>query len=428
MHSEVSEISPVQVEVKVQVPWERIRKDLDLTFSRVAKTAKIKGFRPGKVPRDVVRKVYGAQVRAEVASGLIEAGLMHAVETHDLHIVAQPEVSPPPLFDEVDYEFTAKLEVRPKVESVDTSKLVVKVRPATVEEGAIDAEIERMRKQHADLREPDPMRPAQDGDRLTIAYTVAVEGEEKPELEASSREVDLGDDELLEGFATGLRGLSVGEEKDIEITFPEDHPNPDLKGKAAVFHVKLESLRELLLPELDDEFAQDVGSFETYDALRADLRKKLEDLATRRREAEMKDKLIDALIATNDIPVPPSLVKEEKRGMLYQMMQFAQMMGRQISPSDFDDLDGKATRRVKAGILLGALARLEKLEVDDAAIDAKLAEMAESTGKNLAKLRVEYQGERRDQLQSQVLEEKLFAVLRDRATIEESTEAAEATE
>lgn len=427
MHSEVSEISPVQVEVKVQVPWERIRKDLDLTFSRVAKTAKIKGFRPGKVPRDVVRKVYGAQVRAEVASGLIEAGLMHAVETHDLHIVAQPEVSPPPLFDEVDYEFTAKLEVRPKVESVDTSKLVVKVRPSTVEEGAIDAEIERMRKQHADLREPDPMRPAQDGDRLTIAYTVAVEGEEKPELEASSREVDLGDDELLEGFATGLRGLSVGEEKDIEITFPEDHPNPDLKGKAAVFHVKLESLRELLLPELDDEFAQDVGSFETFEALRADLRKKLEDLATRRRDAEMKDKLIDALIETNDIPVPPSLVKEEKRGMLYQMMQFAQMMGRQISPSDFDDL-GKATRRVKAGILLGALARLEKLEVDDAAIDAKLAEMAESTGKNLAKLRVEYQGERRDQLQSQVLEEKLFAVLRDRATIEESTEAAEATE
>jgi trigger factor len=111
--------------------------------------------------------------------------------------------------------------------------------------------------------------------------------------------------------------------------------------------------------------------------------------------------------------------------MLYQMMQFAQMMGRQITPSDFEDLDGKATRRVKAGILLGALARQEKLEIDDAAIDAKLAEMAETTGKNLAKLRVEHQGERRDQLQSQLLEEKLFAVLRDRATIEEVSEPEE---
>ncbi|MCB9619324.1 MAG: trigger factor [Sandaracinus sp.] len=428
MHSEVSEISPIQVEVKVQVPWERIRKDLDLSFSRVAKTAKIKGFRPGKVPRDVVRKVYGAQVRAEVASNLIEAGLMHAVETHDLHIVAQPEISPPPLFDEVDYEFTAKLEVRPKLESVELGKLVAKVRPSAVEEGAVDAELGRMQKQQADLREPDPMRPAQDGDRLTIAYTVAVDGEDKPELEADEREVDLGDEELLEGFATGLRGMSPGEEKDLEITFPEDHPNPDLKGKNAVFHVKLSAIRELLLPELDDEFAKDLGTFETMDELRADVRKKLEDLATRRREAELKDKLIDALIETNDVMVPPSLVQEEKRQMLYQMMQFAQMMGRQISPSDFDDLDNRATRRVKAGILLGAVARLEKVEVDDAAIDAKLAEMAESSGKNLAKLRVEYQGERRDQLHSQVLEEKLFALLRDRATIEETEEAGEKSE
>ncbi|MCB9603476.1 MAG: trigger factor [Sandaracinus sp.] len=428
MHSEVSEISPIQVEVKVQVPWERIRKDLDLSFSRVAKTAKIKGFRPGKVPRDVVRKVYGAQVRAEVASNLIEAGLMHAVETHDLHIVAQPEISPPPLFDEVDYEFTAKLEVRPKLESVELGKLVAKVRPSAVEEGAVDAELGRMQKQQADLREPDPMRPAQDGDRLTIAYTVAVDGEEKAELEADEREVDLGDEELLEGFATGLRGMSPGDEKDLEITFPEDHPNPDLKGKNAVFHVKLSAIRELLLPDLDDEFAKDLGTFETMDELRADVRKKLEDLATRRREAELKDKLIDALIETNDVMVPPSLVQEEKRQMLYQMMQFAQMMGRQISPSDFDDLDNRATRRVKAGILLGAVARLEKVEVDDAAIDAKLAEMAESSGKNLAKLRVEYQGERRDQLHSQVLEEKLFALLRDRATIEETEEAGEKSE
>ncbi len=422
MHSEVSEISPIQVEVKVQVPWERIRKDLDVGFSRVARTAKIKGFRPGKVPRDVVRKVFGAQVRAEVASGLIEAGLTHAVETHDLHIVSQPEVAPPPLTDDTDYEFTAKLEVRPKVESVDLSKLVVKVPPATVEDGAVDAELERMRKAQADVREPEPMRPAQDGDRLTIAYRVEVDGEEKPDLEAESRDVDLGDEELLEGFASGLRGMSPGDQKDIELTFPEDHPNPDLKGKVAVFHVTLESLRELLLPALDDELAKDLGTFDTLAELRADIRSRLEDLATRRREADLKDKLVDALIESNEVPVPPSLVKEEKRQMLYQMMQFSQMMGRQISPSDFDDLDARAARRVKAGILLGAVARLEQIEIDDAAIDAKLTEMADSTGKNLAKLRVEYQGERRDQLQGQLLEEKLFALLRDRAIIEDAVE------
>lgn len=426
MHSEVSEISPIEVEVKVQVPWDQVRKDLDTTFARVGKSAKLKGFRPGKVPRDVVRKVFGAQVRAEVASNMIEAGLTHAVQTHELHVVAQPSLDPPPLTEGADYEFTAKLEVQPKITSVALDGLEVKIRPGGVPDEAVEGELAELRKQQADLREPDPARPAKDGDRVTISYTVEIDGELKPEMAASDREVDLGDDALLEGLSDGLVGVSVGESKDIELVFPESHPNEEIRGKTAVLHVEVSALREVLLPALDDEFAQDVGEFENLDALRADVRKRLGDLAERRRDAELKDKLIDALIEKNEVVVPPTLVSEEKRQSLYQMMSFAQMMGRQITPADFEGLDGRAERRVKAGLLLGALARQEAIEIGDEAVDAKLAEMAEATGKHIARLRAEHAGEKRDALVNEILEDKLFALLRERAQIIETEDAEDA--
>lgn len=430
MHSEVSEISPVEVEVKVQVPWDQVRKDLDSTFLRVAKSAKLKGFRPGKVPRDVVRKVFGPQVRAEVAGNMIEAGLTHAVQTHELHVVAQPTVSPPPLTEGADYEFTATLEIQPKIASVALDGLAVTVRKTSVPDEAVEAELAQLRKEHADLKEPDAPRAAKAGDRLTISYTVEIEGEEKPEMAASDREVDLGDDSLLEGLSEGLVGVSVGESKDVELVFPDTHPNEEIRGKTAVLHVTVSALREVLLPALDDDFAQDVGEFETLDALRADIRAKLEGLGARRREAELKDKLIDALIAKNEITVPPTLIQQEKRQSLYQMMTFAQMMGRQITPADFEGLDERAERRVKAGLLLGALARQEGVEIGDEAVEAKLAEMAATSGKHIARLRAEHTGEKRDALVNDILEEKLFALLEARAQITEaeSTEAEDAAE
>ena len=428
MHSEVSEISPVMVEVKVQVPWDVVRKDLDTTYGQLAKTAKVRGFRPGKVPRHVVKQLYGKQVKAEVTGTIVEKGLLHAVEEHELAVVAQPEVSPPLIEDGKDFEFTAKIEVRPKLDAVSVDGLEVTVAPVKVLDEAVDAEIDRLRKQHADLREPDPMRPAKDGDRLTIDYTVEIDGEAKGEMAAEGREVDLGDEDLLDAFGEGLVGAQPGEEKDIDVGFPEDHHHPDLKGKTATFHVKVKGLKELLLPELDDELAKDVGEFETLEELKTDIRDRLKGMAEQRYAAELKDAILDALLELNDVPVPPSMVQQQKQQMLYEMMTFAQMTGRQVSPDDLEGMDEKAERRVKAGILLDAIARLEEISIDEEALEAKLQEMAEETGKHIAKLRVEYSGERRDQLENQLLEEKIFGFLREKAKITEAEPKASSKE
>ncbi|MEM7516215.1 MAG: trigger factor, partial [Planctomycetota bacterium] len=246
-------------------------------------------------------------------------------------------------------------------------------------------------------------------------------GELNAELGAEGREVDLGDDGLLEAFKTGLIGMKPGDSKAIEVTFPDDG-REDVAGKPAVFEVELKELKERLLPDLDDDFAADVGEFETLDELKADIRERLEKEVATRDESKLREKLIDGLVAINDIPVPPSMVKEQSQQMLYELYQFAQMMGQQLQPGMLEGLEGRAERRVKAGIVLGALARIEKIELEADAVEKKLASIAEETGKHIAKVRVEYAGERLQQLENQLLEEKIVAFLKSRATIDETPE------
>lgn len=420
VQTELSEISPVMVEVKVEVPWETVDKELSSSFKTLARTAKVRGFRPGKVPTHVVRKLYGAQVEAEVTGTLVERGLMEAVQKHKIQIVAQPEVDEPVFTKGESLRFSAKIEIQPVLEAVDLSKLTVGHKPVTVSEEAVDESITRLRHSASDLREPEPMRGAKETDLLTIDYAVRVDGELQPDLGAEAREVDLGDDGLLDAFRQGLLGLSPGESRNVDVTFPEDNPRAELAGKPAIFEVQLKELKERLLPDLDDEFAQDVGEHKTLADLKAHVRGDLEKENERREESILREKLIDKLIETNEIPVPPSMLQQQRQQMIQEFIQFAQMTGQQIDPSMLGDVDGRAERRVKAGIVLGALARIEGIDVTNEELEAKLASIAEDTGKHIAKVKVEYAGERRGQLENQLLEEKIVGFLKSKATIDEN--------
>ncbi|MDH5490987.1 MAG: trigger factor [Myxococcales bacterium] len=429
MQSQVSEISPVEVEVAVQIPWDRVQKDLDEQFKTLGRSAKIRGFRPGKAPQKIVRQVFGTKVRTEVATNLIEAGLIHALQEHELQMVAPPQVDPQPIEDGKALSFTIKMEVRPKIETLDLEDFVIERPSAEVEDSAVDEEIVRLQRREAQVQEPDPMRPAKKGDLLTVDYTVEIDGELKDELGGTDRTMELGEGSLIEELEQGILGMSPGESKRIEITFPEDHPREDLRSKPAIFEFQIRGLKEQLLPELDDEFAQDCGEFATLLELRLDIRKRLETQAAERASAQIKERLIDALIEKNPIAVPPSMVTEQKQQLAYEMLSLHRAFGSGALPSDaLEGMDDRAARRVRAGLLLGALARQESIEATDAEIDARLAQLAEQTGKHVAKLRAEYSGDRRGELESRVMEEKLMDFLLSRAKIQEgATEDGSAT-
>ncbi|MGD8860144.1 MAG: trigger factor [Myxococcales bacterium] len=418
MQSAVDQISPVLVEVTVEVPWDKVNTSLDNAYKAVQRQARVRGFRPGKVPRGVVKQLMGKSVEAEVTQNLIQEAIGNAVDEHSLEPLAMPEVDTPSIEQGQPLKFKAKLEIRPKIESVNTGGLEVERKLESVTDADVDKEIERMREQNAELAPPDPPRPAQSGDTATIDIEVEVEGDPREDLSSADARAELGVGGLLPEIEEALIGASVGDEKAAELTFPEDYGHEGLRGKHASFKLRVKELQEKQLPELDDEFAKDL-EHESLEALRKDVRERLEATAERRTEALVREQVIEKLIDNNPLEVPPSLVERQKRAMLGEFMQFSQMMGQQM-PFDeemFAEIGTRAERKVRAGLLFGAIADEQKLEVSDEDIDAKLAEIAEQTGKHIAKVRAEYQGEQRDQLRTQLLESKLLEYLLSQATI-----------
>ncbi len=429
MQSQVHEIDPVTVEVEVEVPWDRIQKGLDAGYGRLQKSAKIKGFRPGKVPRNVLKQLFGPQVKNEVAATLIEQGLLAAVQKHELAVVASPRVDSLPSIQEGEpFSFKATLEIRPKIDAIDTSGLELSRPHSEVTDEAIDQEIQELRERHADIQTPEPMRPAKAGDLLTIDYTVEIDAEEKPEMAATQRVVELGADRLLPEFEEALTGKQPGDEVQIRIAYGEDTPNEELKNKRALFKVVVRELRERVLPELDDELAKDVGEHETLEELRTDIRAKLEKAAQERADSALREQVVEKLVEKNPIPVPPSLVTQQEQAMRQELAFLLQMAGQQ-RPDFADELERtlrpQAEKKVRAALLMGELARQNEMKVEPEEVDARLAQIAEQTGKHIAKVRVEFAGEKRESLESKILEDKLLDYLLARATVTEAPPEAE---
>jgi len=416
-NSEVSELDPVTVEVAVQVPWDRVKKVLDASYSKLQRSVRVRGFRPGKAPRNVLRQLYGPQVKSEVIEDLVQEGLLQAVQKHELAVVASPEISSlPKIAKGQPLSFTAKIEVRPKVEELNASGLEISRPSSEVADKEVDAELERLREGQADIVTLEEVRPAKANDLLSIDYTVDLDGEPKEEMAATGRSVELGQGRLLPEFEEALTGAKVGDDVDIEISYGEDAPNPDLKNTKAVFHVKVTELKEKVLPALDDELAKDLGEYETLDELRAKTRADLEEAANNRSESAVREQLIDQFVLKNPMQVPPSLIDQQEEAMRKELAFLMQMAPGFDMGADGEIRD-RAEKKVLAALLMGELAQRESLTVTPEELDAKLREIADSTGKHIAKVRVEHAGEKRESLESKLLEDKLLAFLLAQATV-----------
>ncbi|HEX4353238.1 MAG TPA: trigger factor [Polyangiales bacterium] len=420
MQSQVETLSPVLVEIKVEVPWQKVNENLESAYKTTQRTAKIRGFRPGKVPRDVVKNVLGKSIRSDVAAELIRQGIGAAVEEHKLEPVAYQDLSPASITEGEPLTFTAKLEVRPKIDHVDSAGIEVERARVGIADSAIDSEVDRMREQAAELITPEPARPAQAGDQVTFDLTVSIDGVAQASMAGSDRKAELGKGNLLPELDAGLSGVNVGDSRDITVNFPADYGYEQLRGKAAVFHPTIKNIQAKVLPAIDDEFAKDLGQ-DTLVALRDSIRTRLEGAASERTDAEVREAVVEKLIDKNPVPVPPSMIEQEMRAMLEQYVRIQYMLGQQ---ADFSEelqanFKARAERKVRAGLLFGAIARDQKIEVSEADIEAQLRQLAERSGKHIAKVRAEHQGEQKRNLELQVLEKKLLEYLVSQATIKD---------
>lgn len=424
-HMQVSEkrLSPVELELSIEIPADLVKAEIDKAYVTLGKKAFVKGFRPGKAPRDVLTRLYNPQVQNDVANALVNTTLPKALSDKNITPVSQPQVEAKTVDPKQPFSFTARFEVQPEIEEVKFEGFELFRPKAEVDEKLVEEQLQQMQQRHAALKAPEPTRPAQKGDVLSIDFTLSVDGKEVKDGGGTGVQIELGSGQALPEIDAALLGKNVGDKATAEHTFPAEHPREDFKGKKGEFAITVSDLKERVLPNVDDEFAKDIG-FDTLVALRADIHTKLEKSAKDRSETSVAEQIVEKLNSENVVSVPPSLVDQQCRIMEQELLQNARRMGQRITQEQYNVLHAAvladAEKKVRAGLLMAAIAKKNEFKVTDDDIEKGLVELAEETGKNVAKLRVEYREKsKRDILIGMILEDKILDFIETKSQIKD---------
>ncbi len=306
MQVNVQKLSPVLVEFNVSVPADRVKSELDRAYTSVARNARVRGFRPGKAPRKVLVHMFGARIAADVAQRLVDDTFPKAIDEKQLQPVSSPDFEPQKIVESEPFVYKARFEVVPEIEALKYDALEAKRPKVDVTQEMIQAEVDKLREAHSTLEAPDKPRAAQKGDVVSIDFDVQVGGKTIEDAGAKDFQVELGTGNLIAAIDEALTGKKPGEQADAEVEMPETHPHPELKGQKSIFKITLKDLKERVLPEADDEFAKDLGDFDTLAELEKDLKARLEKQLKEQSDNSVAEQLVKDLVARN--PDPPAAV------------------------------------------------------------------------------------------------------------------------
>ena len=423
---ETTEDSSVVRTVSVEVPEAQVRRAFERTYENLRRGARVKGFRPGKVPRKVLEKYYGPQAAEEIERILVGETLAEALEMAKVEPVTEPDIDAPTPSLGAVFCYSARVEVKPAIALPALAK-VKGARPVVeVGDAQVDERIAAMRESFAPLVEVDEGVAAETGDTLNVDFEGRVDGELFDGGKGEDLPIELGSGRLVPGFEDQLVGARAGEERTVRIEFPADYGEPSLAGKPAEFAVKVRTVRRKQLPALDDEFAKDVGE-ESLDALRAKVRAQILEQETAESERALHRSLVESLVALCEFEVPPGLVHQQIHAQMDSMRrQFEGQVPADVLQAELSRMHDTgrdlAERRVRDALLLDAVVREHAIEVAEEEIDARLDELAEAQGVDSQRMRqaAAQQGWRR-QIAAEMLDRKALAFLAAEASVEETT-------
>jgi trigger factor len=381
----VEELSPTRVRLSVEVTFEELKPSLDKAYREVAQQARIPGFRPGKVPPRVIDMRIGrGAVLTEAVNDALPEFYSKAVQEAEVFVLGQPDVEITQLEDGKELSFTAEVEVRPKFELPDLSTLSVTVDSAEVSDEDIDEYLTSLRERFASLK--GVQRAAEDGDYVTLDLSASVDGELVEDAQATGLSYQVGSGEMLDGLDEAITGLSAGE----SATFSTELAGGEAAGQEADVTVTVQSVKMRELPDLDDDFAQLASEFDTLEELREDTRGQLERVKKLQQTTQARDKAVDALIDSVDIPLPEKFVEHElthaRENVDNQLTQMRlskddYLKSLEKTEEEFDaDLVEQSERSVRVGFVLDELARSENLNVTQAELSYFVADQAQRMG------------------------------------------------
>lgn len=382
----VEDQSSVKKILHIEVPLEDVTRELDSAYAQLKKTAKIKGFRPGKAPRSVLTRFYGKDVNADVSGKLIQSAFMEAIKETELNIVGSPKVDPPALKAQSPYAFDAEVEVNPEIADIEFKGLALNKTKYAISEEEVDTQLKMLRKNMAKREKIDEDRPLQLDDVAVIDYEGFKDGKPfEPTKKTENFIIQVGAGQIVKDLDDGIVGMRVDEEREMDVTFPDDYFKQELVGQTVRFKVKLNEIREEMLPELDDDFAKSIGEkFDSLDTLKDEIRKNLASGYEKRTEQELNEQIFQKLLEQTEFEVPDTLVD----GELEHILRDAERSFEQNNRS-FEDLGisraslsekyrPTAEKQVRRHLILSKIIEQEKLELSDAELDQAFEEMSET--------------------------------------------------
>jgi trigger factor len=406
MQISVESIGKLERRMQVQVPAEEVKQQIATRLKELSRTARLKGFRPGKAPLTVIRQQFGQQVHREVIGELMQSSFSEAVTQQQLSPAGSPRIEPQSVAEGQDLTYVATFEIFPEVALAPIAALAVERVTAEVAEADVDAMLERLRKQQTKYSPVE--RPAAAADQVTVDFDGAIDGVSFPGGKGENVPIVLGEGRMLPQLEQGLAGATVGETRDIGVDFPADYRATELAGKHAVFKVGVKSVEEPSLPEIDEEFCKSFGVTEggvpkLREDVAANMRRELEQNIRNRN----KSAVLENLYRANPLDVPNALLESQIRDMQVEAMRRAGAKDVSQAPPR-EPLVEPARRRVALGLLINEIIRRESIVLDPARSNARLDEMVSAYGDAAALKRAYLQNaEAMRQVESLALEDQV---------------------
>jgi trigger factor len=383
MRVNVEEITPIKKKMNVEVPEDVVVKEVDSFYRELSQKAKIKGFRPGKVPRNILERHFKDYVKAEVIQKLIQESYPQALSEAKLHPISNPLIDPGEMEGGKPFQYAATVEIKPEIKLEGYIGLKVEGKKEEVKDEEVEERLKNLQNIHAQLKTVSDPRPIQPGDFVILDYEARMENKPLEEGKATDFTVEVGSGRFIPDLEEKLVGLNPDEEKEIEVSFPDDYGYKKWAGKTLSFDVKIKEVKEKILPTLDDEFAKDLGDYSSLEDLRLKLREEIEKEKKSILERQLKDQMVEQLLQANSFEVPESLVEEQTRTLVSdtkmrlatQGVDFKNLgLSEEKLQGDYREM---AQKQVRTFLILEKIADQEGITVTDEEVEDRIREISE---------------------------------------------------
>lgn len=425
MSLQVERLEHNMAKLTIEVSAEDFEKALQSAYNKQKKNISVPGFRKGKVPRQMVEKMYGAEIFYEdAANALIPEAYAKAYDECELTLASQPEIEVTQIEKGKAFVFTALVAVRPEVKLGEYKGIEVDKYSNRVTAKEIDAKLEEERNKNARTITVEG-RPVQNDDEVILDFEGFVDGVPFEGGKGENYNLTIGSGTFIPGFEEQLVGAEVEKEVEVNVTFPEDYHSEDLKGKAATFKCTVHEIKAKELPELDDEFASEVSEFDTLEELKADVKAKIKEQKVAEGKKAQEDQAIDAVIAASEMDIPEAMIKTEARQMVESFAQRIQQQGltmeqymqftNMTADKMVEEMTPQAEKRIQTRLVLEAIVDAENITISDEKLDEEIAKMADMYSMKAEELK-SYMGEsEKEQMKKDIAIEEAVKVITDNA-------------